>query len=147
MRLGSDIYESDIIRSLRKIGANIIIGHNKSVIDDQDLVIYTGAVHEENPEIMEARQRGIQILRRTQVIDLFMKEHDTSIAIAGTRGKSTTTTMTTMILNDLNLEPSFMIGANIPVFADTHRLNDSQIIVVEACEYQGAFWILSRLRS
>lgn len=136
---GSDIYDSAIIRTLREAGAKIIIGHSASIIEDQDIVIYTGAVHEDNPEIIAAREKRIPILKRTQVIDIFMKEHVKSIAIAGTHGKSTTTTMTTMLLDELGKNPSFMIGANIPVFSDTHRLNESDYIAVEACEYQGAF--------
>lgn len=136
---GSDIHDSAIIQDLRNAGAEIIIGHNSDIIDSQDLIIYTGAVHDDNPEIRMAREKEIPILKRTQVIDIFMKEHSISIAVAGTHGKSTTTTMTTMLLDELGKNPSFMIGANVPVFSDTHRLNNSDFIAVEACEYQGAF--------
>lgn len=136
---GSDIHDSAIIHELEDAGARVIIGHSADIIDEQDLVIYTGAVQDDNPEICRAKEKNIPILRRTQVIDIFMKEHTISIAIAGTHGKSTTTTMTTMLLDELNKNPSFMIGAKVPVFSDTHRLNDSNFIAVEACEYQGAF--------
>lgn len=136
---GSDISDSAIIQGLRRAGAQIGIGHSADAVDAQDLIIYTGAVHDDNPEIRMAKEKRIPILKRTQIIDIFMKEHAISIAVAGTHGKSTTTTMTTMLLDELGKNPSFMIGANVPVFSDTHRLNDSDFIAVEACEYQGAF--------
>lgn len=136
---GSDQVLNDSIKKLKKKGADIIIGHDAKIIKNQDIVIYNGAIKNNNPEILEAKEKKIPIYRRTEIIELFMKEHKYSIAIAGTHGKTTSSTMTACLLEESNLNPSFMIGANVSKFNDSHRINDSDYIVIEACEYQGAF--------
>lgn len=136
---GSDQADSNLIHNLIKCGAKIHIGHDASLIKDQDIIIYNGAIKESNPEMMKAKSLNIPLIKRTEIIAEFMKEHKISIAISGTHGKTTTTTMTTMILEEAGLNPSFMIGGVIPNFDDTHRVNESEYIVVESCEYQGSF--------
>ena len=91
---GSDSNESANVRHLRELGIEVHIGHfAENIAEDIDFVVRTAAVHEENPEIMEARSRGIPVFERTQAWGAIMREYDNAICIAGTHGKTTTTSM------------------------------------------------------
>ena len=109
---GSDKNDSSIIKSLKVLGAEIQIGHSADNIKNCQLVIVSSAILETNPELVTAKQKGIQIAARAQALAWLMSDL-TSIAVAGTHGKTTTTAMLTVALQSAGLDPSFAIGGTI----------------------------------
>jgi UDP-N-acetylmuramate-alanine ligase len=107
---GSDKNDSAVIKSLRALGAEIFIGHNENNLKDCELVIMSSAISDMNPELAFAKSKGIPIAARAEALAWLMSE-STSIAIAGTHGKTTTTAMLTVALQSAGLDPSFAIGS------------------------------------
>ncbi|MBE6969367.1 MAG: UDP-N-acetylmuramate--L-alanine ligase [Ruminococcaceae bacterium] len=137
---GSDSNESANVRHLRELGIEVHIGHfAENIAEDVDFVVRTAAVHEENPEIMEARSRGIPVFERTQAWGAIMREYDNAICIAGTHGKTTTTSMCTHIMMAAERDPTVMIGGTLPLLNATHRVGRGDTIVMESCEYYNSF--------
>ena len=97
---GSDMNTSEITEKLAAHGAKIYQGHRAENVEDADLIIYSAAIAEENPEIIRAREKGIPLASRAEVLGLLMDEFPESIAISGTHGKTTTTSMVSLILED-----------------------------------------------
>ncbi len=136
---GSDQTTSDITDQLAENGATISIGHAAQNIKDPDIVIYTGAVGNDNPEIIAAKDKGIPIIARTMALNDILQLHQKIIAIAGTHGKSTTTSIATQILRQQEGEISYLIGARLHDSKRAYQLADSPYVTVEACEYQANF--------
>ncbi len=136
---GSDQTASATTRELQKSGIDIAIGHAKENITDQDVVIYTGAVDYENPEMIAAQDKAITIVPRTKALNEILKLHKKIIAISGTHGKSTTTSIATHLLRQQKGDISYLIGAKLHETKRAYHLADSQYVTVEACEYQANF--------
>ena len=137
---GSDISESDTLVHLRELGVGISIGHNAAnLADDTDFVVRTAAVHDDNPEISAAFQRGIPVYERTQAWGAIMRDYKNALCISGTHGKTTTTSMSTHILMAAELDPTVMIGGTLPLLAAGHRVGAGDTIVMESCEYYNSF--------
>lgn len=140
---GSDDEETPIIDELRKKGAHIFKGHHKeNILPETELVIYTIAIKRENPELEEARARGIKILSYPQALGVVSQEKFT-IAIAGTHGKTTTTAMLGKIVSDAGLSPTIIIGSFLKDEGSNFISGKSEIFIVEACEYKRSFLHLS----
>ncbi len=135
---GSDVTESAITQSLAALGAQIYIGQRSENISDVDLVITSGAISARNPELLAAQNRGIQILTRSEALALLM-EGKRSIAVTGTHGKTTTTSMLTVALQGAGLDPSFAIGGLINSSGVNAHLGTGDIFVAEADESDGSF--------
>ena len=90
---GSDSKESEITNKLKSEGAEIYIGHNKDNLKNVDLIVYTAAIPSDNPEIVEAKKNNIELMDRAEFLGLIMKGHKYNVAVAGTHGKTTTTSM------------------------------------------------------
>ena len=135
---GSDVQSSAITDELAKLGAKISIGHRAENVDDADLVLVTSAAQDDNPEVVHARRRGIRIVRR---YDFFpeLTAGKTTIAVAGTHGKTTTTGMIAMILVDAGLDPDVIVGGIIPELKGNARAGHGNYFVIEADEYDRAF--------
>lgn len=135
---GSDISASEITSALKRKGIHITIGHNASNIKSwHDLVIYSPAIPSTNPELIAAKKLHIKCLSYPEALGQLSKDYYT-IAIAGTHGKSTTTAMTSLVLNSLN--PTVVIGTKLRQFKNRNfRVGESKYLVVEACEYRGSF--------
>ncbi|MBI5303109.1 MAG: UDP-N-acetylmuramate--L-alanine ligase [Chloroflexi bacterium] len=135
---GSDLQASPITDELARLGARISIGHRAENIGEVDLVLATSAAPEDNPEIIAARRRGIRIARR---YDFFpeLTAGKTTIAIAGTHGKTTTTAMIAVILADAGLDPDAIVGGIVPELGGNARAGQGKYFVVEADEYDRAF--------
>ncbi|MDN5352444.1 MAG: UDP-N-acetylmuramate--alanine ligase [Clostridiales bacterium] len=136
---GSDLCESDLTRHLRDKGIEVFIGHAAENVSNADLVVYTVAVGEENPEMAEAKKKGIPCLTRAEMLGQIMAGYETAIAISGTHGKTTTTSMVTRIFNDSKYNPTALVGG---VFDDIHsnlKIGDSRFFITEACEYKESF--------
>lgn len=136
---GSDNNESDTLARIRKLGIPVSMGHAPSNIDGAELVVHTAAVHSDNPELQEAHRRGIPVLERSQLLGLVTGEYDSTIAVAGTHGKTTVTSMVTQILMAGELDPTALIGGKLPLIGGNCRVGKSQLMVCEACEFVDTF--------
>ena len=136
---GSDMKESDITSKLAKKGARIFIGHRAENVDNADLVVYSAAVGKDNPEIVRAAERGIEAVTRAQMLGVLMDEYENSIAISGTHGKTTTTSMVSLILEKAKLEPTILVGGNLAEIGGNVKVGHSKYFITEACEYMDSF--------
>ncbi len=137
---GSDMNESKNVQSLRALGIPVAIGHAaENVTDDVEFVVRTAAVHDDNPEIVAARCRGIPVFERTQAWGAISKDYQNALCIAGTHGKTTTTSMCTHILMAADRDPTVMIGGTLPLLNAGHRVGHGNTIIMEACEYYNSF--------
>ncbi|MCL2828723.1 MAG: UDP-N-acetylmuramate--L-alanine ligase [Oscillospiraceae bacterium] len=136
---GSDIAESSVTERLQSLGIPVGIGHRAEHIDDAACIIRTAAVREDNPEVQAARSQGIPIFERAQAWGYIMRQYKNAVCIAGTHGKTTTTSMTTHILLSAGSDPTVMIGGTLPKLQAGHRMGGGETIVLESCEYYNSF--------
>ena len=136
---GSDMKESDMTAKLARYGARIHIGHNAENVEGKDLVIYSSAISMENPELARATELGIPTVTRAQALGALMEEYDSSIAISGTHGKTTTTSMVSLILKNAQKEPTILVGGNLPEINGNVYVGQNDYFVTEACEYMDSF--------
>ena len=137
---GSDMNDNPNVRSLRGRGIKVYIGHKAENIDaDVDFVVRTAAVHDDNPEIMYAREKGIPVFERTEAWGAISKDYANALCISGTHGKTTTTSMCTHILMAADRDPTVMIGGTLPLLNAGHRVGCGNTIIMEACEYYNSF--------
>ena len=136
---GSDSKESHITNSLKEKGAEIYIGHKKENIQDVDLVVYTAAIPQDNPEIVEAKDKNIHLMDRAEFLGLIMKGHKYNVAVSGTHGKTTTTSMITNMTLKADLDPTILVGGELDVIGGNYRIGSSEYFVTEACEYKESF--------
>ncbi len=135
---GSDLTESDITRALSMKGATISYGHCPNNVKDADVVVISSAVNDENLEIMEAWQRGIPIIPRAEMLGELMKMKS-GIAIAGTHGKTTTTSMASTIIAHAGLDPTIIIGGKLNSLGSNAKLGAGEFLVAEADESDKSF--------
>ena len=137
---GSDSMESQNVRNLRELGIHIAIGHSaENITDDIEFVVRTAAVHDDNPEIVAAREKDIPVFERTQAWGTISRDYDNAICISGTHGKTTTTSMCTHICMAAEKDPTVMIGGTLPLLNAGHRIGHGNTIIMEACEYYNSF--------
>lgn len=137
---GSDSKESAITNHLKALGATIYIGQRSSnVANDVDVLIYTAAVQQDNPELTAAREMGIPLLTRAEFLGQIMKNYKTAIGVAGTHGKTTTTSMLSQIMLDAGLDPTILVGGIMPTIGGNTRVGHSDKMITEACEYTNSF--------
>ncbi len=139
---GSDIYESDTLAKVRDLGIKVNINQVKENISDQDLVVFSAAIKETNPEIMAAKEKNIPVIERSVMLGIIFKEYKNSVGVSGTHGKTTTTSMITSILIDAQKSPTAVIGATLNKIKGNSCVGNSDIIVAEACEYVDSFLTL-----
>ena len=137
---GSDNNASALTERLEKAGAVIRIGQSADNISpDTDLVVYTAAIHPDNPEFVAAKKQGIPMLSRAQLLGQIMQNYDLPINIAGTHGKTTTTSMCTHVLMRAGLDPTVTLGGILPSIGGNIRVGGTKYFVAEACEYTNSF--------
>ncbi|MBQ3466904.1 MAG: UDP-N-acetylmuramate--L-alanine ligase [Oscillospiraceae bacterium] len=137
---GSDSNRSGNVRSLEAKGIHIEIGHRaENIPADNDFVVRTAAVRDENPEIRRARELNIPVFERTEAWGAISKDYRNAVCISGTHGKTTTTSMCTHILMAADRDPTVMIGGTLPLLNAGHRVGHGNVIVMEACEYYNSF--------
>ena len=136
---GSDMTESDTVRHLRSLDIPVAIGHNAENLGDCDLVIRTAAVHDSNPEIAGAVARGIPVYERAQAWGAIMQRYPNALCVAGTHGKTTTTSMCTHIFMAAEADPTVMIGGTLPLLHAGYRVGQGDTIILESCEYCNSF--------
>jgi UDP-N-acetylmuramate--alanine ligase len=143
---GSDLKASEVTDRLKKMGARISFGHKAGNVSDSDVVVYSAAVPLDNPEITEAIRRGIPVIPRTEMLGELMRLKY-GIAVSGTHGKTTTTSMVGLVLTEGGLDPTLVIGGQVDVFKSNAKLGKSPYLVAEACEAFGEFFLLSPMIS
>jgi UDP-N-acetylmuramate--alanine ligase len=137
---GSDKSDSDIVAALRKKGIHVEIGHNaQNVGENIQIVVYNAAVPEDNPEILEAKARGLRLMDRAELLGRLMQNYDAAICVAGTHGKTTTTSMLAEIFMAADKDPTVSSGGVLPSMGGAMRNGARNFIITEACEYHDSF--------
>lgn len=135
---GSDVRESNNITELRKLGAEIHIGHSPENLGNPDSVVVTSALWPTNPEYLLAQERGLPILHRSQALK-FLTEGKKLVSVAGAHGKTTSTGMIVTALRNLGEDPSFVNGGVIAAYGSSAESGDSDLFIIEADESDGSF--------
>lgn len=136
---GSDTNESDTLVRIRSYGIPVSMGQKAENVKGAELVVYTAAVKQDNPELVAARESGIPTVERSVMLGIVTRRFPDSIAVSGTHGKTTTTAMITQILLGAGRDPSAIIGGKLPLIGGNGRVGKSGIIVCEACEFVDTF--------
>ncbi len=139
---GSDLAANKKTEELQSLGATMYIGHNASNVGDADVVVYSSAVSKDNPERQEAERRGLRLVRRADFMGELLRDH-TTVAVAGTHGKTTVTSMIASILIEAKLDPLVLVGASVSELGNKNsRAGAGKLAVVEADEYDRSFLAL-----
>lgn len=135
---GCDVRESSITRQLEKEGIKVFVGHDPQHVSDNDVIVYSTAVPADNRELVAAREAGITVLHRSELVSLLVDEHKESVGVTGTNGKGTVSAMITWILECAGLAPSWYIGAMCPNLGSNARRTSSPLLVAELDESDGS---------
>ncbi|MDN6529178.1 MAG: Mur ligase domain-containing protein, partial [Brevibacterium sp.] len=135
---GSDAKESAVVEVLRTLGARVEIGHSADNLGEADTLVISSAIRKDNPELVEAEAKGLRILHRSGALASLMADKR-AVAVAGTHGKTTTTSMTTVALQACGLDPSFVIGGVLSTTGTNAHLGTGDVFVAEADESDGSF--------
>ncbi|MBQ8559531.1 MAG: UDP-N-acetylmuramate--L-alanine ligase [Tyzzerella sp.] len=137
---GSDSKRSALTDHLTSLGATVFYPQKaENIIDGIDVVVYTAAIHADNPEFAEAKKQELPMLSRAELLGQLMTNYDTPIAISGTHGKTTTTSMLSHILLEAEKDPTISVGGILNAIGGNIRVGNSDIFVTEACEYTNSF--------
>ena len=137
---GRDMKKGASTIKLENLGVKINYGHKaENITDDIDLVVYTAAIKDDNPELVAARAKGIDAVERAVLLGSIMSHYPNSIAVAGTHGKTTTTSMISHILLAGEMDPTISVGGILKAIGGNIRVGNSEIFVTEACEYTNSF--------
>ncbi|NLW16563.1 MAG: UDP-N-acetylmuramate--L-alanine ligase [Firmicutes bacterium] len=136
---GSDLCRSHITERLQAAGATVYYDHKASNVEGAQVVFYTPAIRPENPELQRARELNIPIYARGQLLGALMVEAKYGIAVSGTHGKTTTTSMISLILEAARLEATILVGGELDAIQGTMKIGSGDLFVAEACEYYDAF--------
>lgn len=136
---GSDFKESETVRELIASGISVTIGHKAKSVEDAGLVVYTAAVKRDNPELVHARELGIPCIERAVLLGAMMKNYRYPVAVSGTHGKTTATSMLSHVLCASDLDPTILVGGVLPLIGGNFRDGGKEYFVTEACEYCGSF--------
>ena len=137
---GSDNKESALTDHLEQLGATVFYGQKASnIIPGIDVVVYTAAIHDDNEEYQEAVRQGIPLLSRAELLGQLMTNYKTPVAVSGTHGKTTTTSMLSHILLAGNMDPTISVGGILKAIGGNIRVGGPEVFVTEACEYTNSF--------
>jgi UDP-N-acetylmuramate--alanine ligase len=137
---GSDRNSSHIIKNLETMGAKINSSHkSENISKDFDLVVYTSAIAEDNPELLRAIELNIPLMDRAEFLGLIMKNYQTSICVSGTHGKTTTTGMLSSVLLETEIEPTIFLGGEMDSLGGNLKEGSYNLLLTEACEYKRNF--------
>ncbi len=143
---GSDLSVGEITERLVRMGATIYSGHAKENVVDVDVVVTSTAVRADNAEILEAKKRGIPVIPRAEMLAEIMRGK-TGISVAGTHGKTTTTSMTAQILMEADLDPTVVVGGKVEAIGSNAKVGAGDVVVVEADESDGSFHLLPAMHA
>lgn len=140
---GSDLKSSEVTKRLESLGVKVMEGHMAENVGDADVVVRSTAVREDNPEIVEARKRSIPVIPRAEMLAELMRLKPHSVAVAGSHGKTTTTSMVATVLGCADLDPTVVVGGVVKSFGSNARIGQSDLMVVEADESDRSFLMLT----
>jgi UDP-N-acetylmuramate--alanine ligase len=141
---GSDLRETPTTRRLQKLGGRVHAGHNSSWIEGADVVVISSAVREDNPEVLAAREAQVPVIPRAEMLAELMRLNKYGIAVAGSHGKTTTTSLVGWLLAEAGLDPTVVIGGRVDSFGGSNaKLGEGEFLVAEADESDGSFLKLS----
>ena len=136
---GSDMSESDTLDRVKGWGIPVFMGHRGENIGDAQAVVYTAACKADNPELAAAREKGVPTLERSVMLGMLTAKYPRLVAVSGTHGKTTTTSMLTQVFIEAGADPSAIIGGKLPLINSNCRVGGSDTIICEACEYVDTF--------
>ena len=136
---GSDLQQSRLTKRLEDNGAIIYQGHNARNIEGADLVVYTAAVKNDNPELMAAADKNIPCMDRATLLGQIMETFQFAIGVSGTHGKTTTTSMLSIVMKHAGLDPTILVGGELDEIGGNVRTGQSEYFITEACEYMDSF--------
>lgn len=136
---GSDMNEGETLDKIKSYGIPVFMGHAKENIEGSELVVYSAAIKEDNPERVAAKEQNIPCIERSVMLGIVTRRYKRSIAVSGTHGKTTTTGMLSQLLIGSGFDPSAIIGGKLPFIGGNSYVGKSDIIVCEACEYVDTF--------
>lgn len=138
--MGSDRTKSKITRHLEGLGINIVYEQTgQNITSDIDFVVYTAAISDDNPELVKARELGLPILDRASLVGQVMKNYSTAVAVSGTHGKTSTTSIASHIMLEAGMDPTISVGGILPAIGGNIRIGKSANFITEACEYTNSF--------
>ncbi len=140
---GSDLQSTDITRKLEQLGATIYQGHERQWIGDADVVVASTAIRADNPEVLQAREEHVPVIQRAEMLAELMRLKNYGIAIAGSHGKTSTTSLVATILGEAGLDPTVVVGGKVASLGGNARLGEGEFMVAEADESDGSFLKLS----
>lgn len=140
---GSDNNESDPLKRVRALGATVYMGHDAKNVEGAELLVYSAAIAQDNPELVEARKRGIPTMERSHLLGALTRKYNNVIGVCGTHGKTTVTSMITHILILNKREPNAVIGGRLPLVNSNGVVGSSETLVCEACEFVDTFLQMS----
>ena len=140
---GSDNNESDPLKRIKALGIKVFMGHNAENIDGAELIVYSAAISEDNPELKAAREKGIPTMERSHLLGSLTRRYDNVIGVCGTHGKTTVSSMITHILILNKQNPTAVIGGKLPLINSNGIAGDSETMVCESCEFVDTFLQLS----
>ncbi|NLP27739.1 MAG: UDP-N-acetylmuramate--L-alanine ligase [Clostridia bacterium] len=136
---GSDMKSSNITERLKEKGAEIYIGHAAENVLSSDIVVYTAAISPDNPEFIKAKELNLTMMDRAEFLGLIMKGHKYNVAVTGTHGKTTTTSILSHILLDAHVDPTILVGGELDIIGGNVLTGNSDYFIAEACEYKASF--------
>ena len=137
---GSDLHESAVTKRLESLGIKVYYSQvSENITPDIGLVVYTAAIHEDNPEFMRVKELGIPMLDRADCLGQIMSHYKNAVAVAGTHGKTTTTSMLSYVYLAADLDPTISVGGILSGIHGNMRLGRSENFIMEACEYANSF--------
>lgn len=136
---GSDANQSEIINILTNNGIDVSIGHNSSLIEKADVVVYTAAIKEDDPEMLRAKELGIPLVERSDFLGEITKAFENTICISGTHGKTTTTSMVSVCFLKACLDPTIQVGGFLKQLESNYKIGNSEYFILESCEYVESF--------
>src|SRR5438874_9887059 len=140
---GSDLKSSEVTKRLESLGVEFEEGHRAENVGDADVVVRSTAVREDNPEIVEAKRRSIPVIPRAEMLAELMRLKPHTVAVAGSHGKTTTTSMVSTVLGHADLDPTIVVGGVVGAFGSNAHLGQSDLMVVEADESDRSFLMLT----
>jgi UDP-N-acetylmuramate--alanine ligase len=136
---GSDRADAPVLERLRKLGADVFIGHRAGQHGDASLVVYTPAIADDNEELAAARASGVPVIRRDELLGRIIRQYRQSVGISGVHGKTTCTAMTATILFKCGRNPTIHVGGSLSLIGGSGRVGGNDVFVTEACEYKESF--------
>ena len=140
---GSDCNVSDPLKRIQNLGIKVFMGHSAENVKDAELIVYSAAISQDNPELIYARENGIPTMERSHLLGALTRKFQNVIGVCGTHGKTTVTSMITQILLLNNLDPTAVIGGKLPLINSNGRIGKTETMVCEACEFVDTFLQMS----